>query len=90
MAEKQLTDFEELLKKNSHIVKLRDEIATTCDGQKLGDIESAVLMFLTNIYIVHLGMDGSVSRSLQFNIRMLAILKKISEAEDNYKGRYKL
>jgi hypothetical protein len=90
MAEKQLTDFEEFLKDSSNIKDIRDKVANACDGQKLGDIETAMLMFLANIYIVHLGFEIGSHRSKEFNFRLLAILEAFKNAEEDYKGRYKL
>jgi hypothetical protein len=91
MAEKQLTDFEEFLKGSSSIIDLRDKIANACDGQKLGDIETAMLMFLANVYIVHLGHEIGSHRSKEFNFRLLEILAALGKAEEDYvKGRYKL
>lgn len=90
MAEDIKNDFDELLKKNSHIVDLRNKIGDVCDGKKLGDIESAVLMFMSNVYTVHLSHADAMHRCLQFNVRMMALLETFNAAEEKYKGRYVL
>jgi len=90
MAKDIVDDLDELMKKKSHIVDLRKKIGDVCDGNKLGDIESAVLMFITNVYMVHLNHEDAMARSVEFNIRMLTLLKAFKEAEDKYKGRYVL
>lgn len=83
-------DLEELLKKNSHIVDLRNKIGDVCDGKKLGDIESAVLMFMTNIYTVHLTYEDAMDRCVQFSGRMIFLLDAFKKAEEDYKGKYVL
>jgi len=83
-------DLEELLKENSHIVDLQDDIADICDGQKLVDIESALLMFLTDIYMIYLDHETSMERCDLFHERMINLLETFKEAEEKYKGPYVL
>jgi len=88
MAKNLNKDLEELLKENSHIVDLHNKIGDVCDGKKLGDIESALIMFLSDIYMIHLDHETAVDKCNLFNNRMIALLNAFREAKDKYKGRY--
>lgn len=79
---------EELIEENKHIFELRDDIGEVCDGHYLGDIETAIIMFLSDMY-----EEGITSRGARmeqvgvFCARLIMVIKTFDDFNANDDSR---